>query len=178
VSQYAWPELRQHAVRRFHDAPSAAIEQRVIDVFREHPVMVVEAVAHIGARFEAGKIRAPWVVLAQHVEQAVRPLEDVHATDARDRTKQVERASQWMRAAGKHFDSEDELLDALFGDNGQLRQWASDERLRERMRKLWNEVRPEGVLIDEQAEERARAWWAMREKLVASREPSDDDIPW
>lgn len=183
---HTWIETRERAVGLFHDAPSAPLEQRVIDVFREHPALVVEAVAHVGARFEAGKIRAPWVILAKHVEQAVTPLENVSASDERDRTKAIGRCEQWMRAVGKHFDSEGEIVEELFGDLGRLRHWRKDERLHERMLKLWREVRSEGERIEDEADERAQRWMASRLPRAKEPEPvlpsgelddDDDDIP-
>jgi hypothetical protein len=166
VSEYAWVETRLRAVEAFSDAPSAVQEQRVIDVFREHPALVVEAIEHVGRRFESGQVRNPWAILAKHVEEAVRPLEDVTATDERDREKRIQRASQWLRAAGKHFDSEAEVVDELFGERGLLREWRSDETLEARMVKLWRELRPEGELIESQALERAERWKAPRGQVA------------
>jgi hypothetical protein len=160
VSEYLWTDVRLRAIELFHNGPSAAFEQRVLDVFREHPALVVEAIEHVGRRFASGQVRSPWVILAKHVEEAMRPLEDVHVSDQRDQVKAISRAEQWMRAAGKHFDREDEILDALFGDFGRLKTWRDDEPLRQQMVKLWHEVRPEGELIEAQAIERAEHWKA------------------
>lgn len=157
VGEYQWVETRMRAIELFSDAPSAVQEQRVLDVFREHPALVVEGVEHVGRRFADGQVRNPWAVLAKHVEEAVRPLEDFTATDERDRDKAIRRAEQWMRAAGKHFDRWEEVEDELFGELGRIPQYASDE-VCERMARLWNEVNGEGELIAEQAEERARRW--------------------
>lgn len=174
MTTFDWRQIRESAIRRFHDAPDGALEQRILDVFREHPALVVEAVAHISARYEAGKIRSPWVILAQHVEQAVTPLENVRASDTRDRGKAIQRAEQWMHAAGKHFDVWAEVEDELLGERGMLHAWANDEPLRQRTERLWEEVRPEGERIEREAEERALRWAASRLPVTV---PPDDDIP-
>jgi hypothetical protein len=164
MSEYAWADLRARAVERFHDTPRAETEQRILDVFRDHPAFVAEAIEHVAARFAAGQIRSPWPVLAVHVEGATRPLENVTASDTADRQRRTEKAEQWLRAAGKHFDSEDEVLDELFDASGGdrhgplLKPWRDEEMFRKRMVVLWRELRPEGVLIEQQAEERGRRW--------------------
>jgi len=155
---YLWTEIRLRAVELFRDAPSATQEQRVLDVFREHPALVVEAVEHVGRRFQTGQVRNPWAVLAKHVEQAMRPLDDVSATDERDRERAVSRAEQWLRAAGQHFDREEEILEELFGELGRLRTWRDDEPLKVRMLALFGEVRARGDTIVQEASERAEHW--------------------
>lgn len=162
---YVWTETRLRGIELYGDTPRAHLEQRILDVFLEHPAMVVEAVEHIGRQFAAGQVRMPWAVLATHVERAVQPLDNPTVSDERDRDKAVSRAEQWMRAAGRHYPSWEEVEDALFGDTGygdggaSLRPYDSPQ-LRERMAKLYRQVAPEGQLIEEQAEMRARAYMA------------------
>lgn len=155
---YEWITYRERAVELFGQGPDGLLEQRVIAVFREHPTLVIEAIEHVGRRFSQGKIHTPWVILAKHVEQAVKPLEEVSATDERDREKRIRRAEGWMRAAGMHCDRWSEVEDELFGERGLLRMWRSDETLRQRMARLWKAVRPAGELLEQQAEERDRAY--------------------
>jgi hypothetical protein len=166
MSEFEWVETRLRAMELFRDSPSAAIEQRVLDVFREHPAMVVEAIEHVGRRFISGQVRSPWVILAKHVEEAVRPLEDYTAIDERDRGRRLERAQQWIRAAGKHFDSEAEVLDELFGERGLLREWRADEGLKARMASVWREHRIEGEKIEREEMERAERWKASRGQVA------------
>lgn len=175
--EFEWVSTRMRAIELYRDAPSALQEQRILDVFREHPNLVVEAVEHIGRRFANGQVRNPWAILAKHVAEAMRPLEDFTATDERDRDKAIRRAEQWMRAAGKHFDRVEEVLDELFGDTAALnvRMFDSPE-LRERMARLWREVRGEGALIAEEAEARALAWQEAR-RLAAEAKPGRDLDP-
>jgi len=175
MSEYPWTEIRLRAIELFHSGPSAALEQRVLDVFRDHPALVVEAVEHVGRRFESGQVRSPWVILAKHVEEAMRPLEDVTATDERDRDKAISRAEQWVRSAGQHFDRDEEILEELFGEFGRLKTWREDDPLKVRMVALWGEVRPRGEAIDEQAEERAKARIALQAKPDDDPEPVLDD---
>lgn len=160
---YEWVETRLRAIELFQDAPSAAQEQRVLDVFREHPALVCESIEHVGRRFESGQVRNPWAILAKHVEEAMAPLEDFTASDERDREKQTRRAEQWIRSAGKHFDRVEEVLEELFGELGRIRAFDSPE-LRERMARVWREVRPEGELIAEQELERARRYRVLKDR--------------
>jgi hypothetical protein len=174
---FDWTETRLRAIELFRDVPSAELEQRVLDVFLEHPHLVIEAVESIGRRFEQGKVNRPWPVLAKHVSEAMKPLEGV-ASDERDRDKAIRRAEQWVKVAGKHFDSGDEVEVELFGDLGILATWRDDEALHERMAQLWAEVRPEGLLIEEQAEERARAYIAANGQVPGERGLPVTRPPW
>lgn len=160
TSEYVWRELRDHAVNLFGDTPGAALEERILVVFRSHPHIVALGIDHVHERKKAGLVTSPWGLLAAHVEKATAPLEDVTVTDERDRDKAVRRAEQWIRAAGKHYDRLDELLDELFGPHGRLRAFDSPD-LRQRIARAWRDARPEGQLIDEQAEQRARAHIAL-----------------
>jgi len=174
VSEYVWTELRAVAIERFRNVPDATLEQRVIDVFREHPALVQEAIEHVARRFESGQVRSPWIVLAKHVSEAMRPLEEVTATDERERAKQIARAEAWIRVAGQHFDREEEILEELFGEFGRLKTWAEDGPLKVRMIALWGEVRPKGESIQAQAEERASARHKLLADLALDPEPSLD----
>lgn len=186
MSEYVWTDLRGHAVELFHDTPSASLEQRVLDVFREHPALVSEAIEHVGRRFATGQVRSPWAVLAKHVEEALRPLGAVTVTDTKDREKAIRRAEQWMRAAGLHYDREGGVLEELFGTLGRLRGFDSPE-LRERMLELGRQERPRGEQVDREELERADAWNAtagvlwrkragtLREKLEAAASPQPPD---
>ena len=167
---YAWTESRLRAIELFSDAPSAALEQRVLDVFLEHPSLVVEAIEHVGRRFERGQVRSPWAVLAKHVEEAVRPLDSPVVSDERDREKAIRRAEAWIRAAGKHFDQVEEILLELFDSRGLLAGFDSPE-LRERVAGVYREARPEGLLIDEQAEMRARAYRGLSGEVPGANGP-------
>lgn len=178
TTEYTWRELRDHAIDVFAgDTPGAALEERILVVFRTHPQIVAVGIDQVAERYRQGKVTSPWAVLATHVEKATAPLDDVTVTDERDRDKAIRRADQWMRAAGKHFDRVEEVLDELFGETAALsvRMFDSPE-LRERMARLWREVRGEGELITGQAEARARAWQTAR-RLAAEATPRRDDDP-
>jgi hypothetical protein len=153
---YVWSEHRDRLIEATGDAPSAEIEQRIVDVFEKHPSLVVAGVEHIVGRFERGLVRAPWVVLAMHVEEAAAASlrASVPVRDERDRDRARSRASQWMRTAGMHFDREDEIRDELFGDSGMLRQFADDTELVDELLALWATVRPVGVQLEAEAVER------------------------
>jgi hypothetical protein len=174
---FVWTETRLRAIELFRDAPSAELEQRILDVFLEHPHLVIEAVEKIGRRYANGQVRMPWAVLAKAVSEMTSTLEGA-ATDERDRDKAIRRAEQWVRAAGKHFDSHAEIEDELFGDRGILSAWRDDDTLRGRMAKLWREVRPEGHLIAEQAEMRARSYVAANGQVAGAQGIPVTRLPW
>jgi len=159
---YVWATVRARFVERVGDTPSARQEQTILDAFQQHPTLVVEALDHVATRYEQGAVRAAWPVLAKHVERAVdvaaRSGEEVSDSVQRDRA--VDRARQWVRAAGLHFDREEEVEDELFGVRGSLRWWGSDAELREELLDEWRRLRPRGVEVEREAEERARAWVA------------------
>lgn len=79
-----------------------------------------------------------------------------------------------MRAAGKHYDRWPEVEEELFGERGLLSAYDSP-KLREKMRALWDEARPEGELIEKQAEERAEKWKQQRHLVPVGA--GEDDIP-
>lgn len=180
TTEYTWRELRDHAIDVFAgDTPGAALEERILVVFRTHPQIVAVGIDQVAERYRQGKVTSPWAVLATHVEKATAPLDDVTATDERDRDKAIHRAEQWMRAAGKHHDSEAEIIDELFGETAALsiRLFDSPD-LRERMLRLWREARPEGVKIAEQAEMRARAYVSANGQVMGEHAQPVTRPPW
>jgi hypothetical protein len=148
VTEYVWTELRDRAVRAFNgDTPHGETEERLLTVFQENPVLVDTTMQRVADLFTAGKVSRPWPYLAKACEDAVKPGADVTVTDVRERDRAVARAEQWLRAAGGYLPAvvegvSRELLDELFGDRGLLRNWASDQLLRQRMLDVWDEVRP------------------------------------
>src|SRR3954454_21727117 len=99
TATYTWSEHRERLVEATGDAPSTELEQRILDVFERHPALVVAGVEHIAGRYERGLVRAPWVVLAKHVEEAAAASAraSVPVRDERDRARARSRAAQWMR---------------------------------------------------------------------------------
>lgn len=154
MTEYAWTDVRDHAVTRFGgQTPGAELEQRVIDAFRHDPARVAEAVGRIAAKFRAGIVRSPWAVLALDVEQASAAA-DVRAVDTGGAARAELRAEQWLRAAGVHFDCWSEVRDELFGDRGSLRAYDS-QALRDRFEGLWRRERPRGEACEREELDRA-----------------------
>lgn len=169
MTEYVWSELRDPFTAHVGESPSAAIEQRIIDVFSKHPVVVTQGIEHVRERYDRGLVRSPWPVLAKHVEEerdAAERATSVRATDTSDRRKLVERADCWIRSTGHYFDSEGELLDELFGDVGMLRQYAKDDELRERLLMLWRQRRVEVEIAEREYAQRVE-----REREERRRQP-------
>lgn len=172
---YTWSEHRERLIEATGDAPSAELEQRILDVFERHPSLVVAGVEHIADRYQRGLVRAPWVVLAKHVEEAATASARASAPvrDERDRDRARSRAAQWMRTVGLLFDTESELRDELFGERGMLRDFAGDSELAEGLVDLWRDLRPVAERIEYEAAERGRQDVAAR---AASRRPRPSGV--
>lgn len=193
MSEYVWADMRDPFIERVGSAPSAAIEQRIIDVFEKQPKLVELAIAHVGLRFEQGLIRSPWPVLAQHVEEtreAQGKAREVRASDASGRVKAREQGQRWIRSTGVHFDREHEVEDELFGmtdadTNGELLKdsdgrvrrfggllpgYADDAELRDELLALWAAERPRGAKSERESIERqAKLGGAYRAQLALSK---------
>lgn len=179
MTEYVWSDTRYDLIDRWADSPRPELEQRIITVFENHPQLVIDAAEHIADRYESGLVRSPWAVLAKHVEEAAdtatRSTRPVRGDRDRERARQ--RASQWMRTAGMHFDREDEVRDELFGERGMLRQFAGDTDLVDDLLELWHEQRPRGEQVEREAEERARRYVEQKRALARKREPEPEPEP-
>lgn len=164
MSEYVWSRERDRAIELYGDTPGASLEERIISVFERKPALVSSAIDHVADRFKRGLIHTPWVILMKHVEESD-ALRDVTVTDSSEREAKIARAEKWIRAAGVHYDRENEVIDELFGDHGMLRTWKSDEMLRARLAALWREQRPRGEQTETEAEARAAAYVEMRKRL-------------
>lgn len=175
MTSYAWSDLREQVIEACGNTPSAEQEQRIIDVFRQHPAAVMQGIEHVLDGHRRGIVRSPWAVLVTHVEKLATAIErtSVAVTDERERDRKVSQARQWMRSAGMHFDREAEIEDELFGERGMLRHWPE---LRGEMLTLWREVRPIGEQLDAEAVERGRRDVELRKRL-AKREPMIEIAP-
>lgn len=157
-TDYVWNDLYRHAAELYRDTPQAALEARILAVFKERPALVKDGIDHVAERFQAGLVRSPWGMLATHVERrAADGDRSTRATDAPDRDRAIAHVERWLRSTGLHFDREPEVKDELFGDRGALRFWAGDEALVERIVTFWQELRPAGQRVEREAEQRQRA---------------------
>lgn len=168
---YVWSDLRERVIAACGDAPSAAIEERVIAIFRRAPALVATTIEQTLARYERGVIRSPWPIIANNIESAAAPGADVTATDSAEKVKAVARAKQWLRAAGMHFPNAAEVLDELF-DGGMLKRWANDDALREEMIDEYLRLRPVAEQIEREEIERATAGKAGQRALREIRKPA------
>lgn len=164
TTTHTWDEHRERLVEATGDVPSSDLERRILDVFERHPTLVIAGVEHVAGRYERGLVRAPWVVLAMHVEEAAASSAraSTPVQDERDRDRARSRAAQWMRVVGLLFESESELRDELFGERGMLREFANDSELTEGLLDLWHDLRPLGERIEREAVERGRLSVAAR----------------
>lgn len=150
MPEYVWNELRDAFAERVADAPSAVLEQRVLDIFERHPGLVSDALALIADRYEQGIVRSGWPVLLKHVEEAASAAERsaVPVSDDRDaaakRAKAIKRAQQSMRGAGLYYDREAEVVEELFDVGGILRDYQGDMQLVDEMLDVWRSERGRG----------------------------------
>lgn len=155
-----WQTLRNQFMRDIGgDPPGANLEDELIAAYTEHPDAIERSVEKITLGFKAGKIRSPWGALKAEAAKAVDTARN--PTHDRGKTKHnaIARAEQWMRTAGLHYDREPEILDELYGDRGRLRDHPETQT---RMLALWNELRPLGIQVDDEAEARGRAYAAQK----------------
>lgn len=150
MTEYHWGPLRDHAIASFGDTPGSDLEQRIIDVFVQHPQIVAALIDAVAARVKAGKVRSGWAILATECERSTTTA-DTRATDTTDRDRAKRNAAQRINAELLHFDRESEVVDELFGERGHLRHWPE---LEDEYVALWQQNRPRGELVERQAEER------------------------
>lgn len=176
MTTYDWPTIRADAIARFGgDAPRAELEQQIIDVFAQQPQLVVLAIDKIADSYRAGKVRSPWAVLKTHIERSAEPGAPITATDTTAKQKAIQRAEQWIRAAGIHYDRDTEILLELFSGSGLLASYATvdlvpddtdtgkwklgeptgDTALVERILRAYHDARPTGIALEHEAQARA-----------------------
>lgn len=136
-----WETTLEHAINNFGGQPLGPnLEPIIRKHHTEHPAIVQAAINRIANAYAAGTIRSPWGALKADLErrQAAAPA----VKQGNDQQRAAQRAEQWMRAAGLHFDRWTEIEDELFGDRGSLREHPS---LKGQMQALYEEHRPRGL---------------------------------
>ena len=166
---YNWGELRAQACARFGDAPGAQLEQRIIDVFAEHPALVAGAVDSVARGYAAGRVHSPWPMLATQCEREAQRAVDartVVASGSADYEAKLAKAERFIRQVGYICESEDELRAELAE-----RKWPVTDALVE----LWRELRPIGERLERETIERAEHWKQTRRAMQDSckRPPPD-----
>lgn len=155
-----WHELLDQAIRDFGDPPGAQLEQKLVDAYAEHPAAVQVTLRKVAEQHKKGTVRQPWGLVQAELAKQISVRANIPATA--ERAVAEARAEQWMRAAGLHFDRWPEVEDDLFGDRGRLHPWHTDDALKQRMERLWNEVRPAGEALEHDQLERADRWKQQR----------------
>lgn len=177
MTEFVWADLRDQAIRAFGgELPGASTEQALIHAFEQNPARVAAELPRVGTDFAEGRIRSGWAIWRTRVEQAP-AARNPTVTDATERDRVVQKAEQWIRTVGVHYDRWDELDGELFrspagfisGMTGKLtlEPWASDETLHDRLRDLWERERPRGERTDVDPDERAEVWIESRERVLA-----------
>lgn len=164
MTSYDWAAERAKAIAAFSDQPHAQTEQDVLEVFQHSPVLVIEQIESVGKEVQRGSVRSGWAVLRARLLSVERA--NVIVSDAPSRDKRLANAERWMRSAGLHIESEDELVDELFGERGKLRAWSE---LKPQMLALWAEQRVIGVQIDQAVDVRVQERRAALERIAAKR---------
>jgi hypothetical protein len=88
------------------------------------------------------------------------------------------RAETWLRNAGKHFPTWEEVADDLFGSTGMLHELRDDGDTVDRIRSVWENLRDEGQQIEWEEAERAERWKGAQARMNADRErpPTEDEL--
>lgn len=158
---YDWQTTFAQAIHAFGDTPGAQLEQHIRDTFTQHPQAVTNAIAKITDAHQAGRVRSPWGALRTEIDKQV-AREAIVDANINPRAAE-QRAEQWIRNAGKHFDQWTEAEDELANRPGLRDRWTP--ALAERLHQLWLEHRVEGELIEAQHEQRMAAWKHNRQRI-------------
>jgi hypothetical protein len=164
---FHFEDTYQRACELFHDTPSAAQEQTLLDAFERGPRFVNDLIDRIATDVASGKINSGWAVTTKRL--TLSPRQNLTVTDKPDRQRAADNAERWIENAGVHFDRETELLDELFGDTGRLRQWRNDQELRQQMLNKWRTLRPLGEQAERELEERLAGYAEKRAAIIAAQ---------
>lgn len=140
-----WNETRTFGIKRFGNAPGPEIENEMIQAFQTAPLAFVETIYEVANLVDRGEATSGWGLTHARTRRLTQPVRDITVTKPDARAKAIDRAEQWLRVAGIHFDSQTEIEDELFGDRGQLKEWPD---LRDRMVDMWIEIRPIGEQLE------------------------------
>ena len=141
-----WQTLRNQFMRTIGgDPPGAALEDQLIQAYTDHPEAVERSIQKIQFAHKAGKIRSPWGALKAEVAKATDPARNPTHHAGSSKNHALQRAEQWIRTAGIHYDRETEIVDELYGERGPLRAHPDTQP---RILELWNELRPLGVILE------------------------------
>lgn len=164
MNEHRWSDTRQHAIEHFNsETPGAQLEQDIIAHFADDPERVIRTINRIADQHKRKPLNSPWAVVRADLNRTAQ--QDVVASATAGRAKHIERAKNWIRNAGVHYDRESDVEAELFGDDftrGRLHDHREDPNLREELLAYWRDQRPRG----EQAE---RDHIAYSERCKANR---------
>lgn len=159
---FDWHATYSRAIHAFGDTPGAQLESDLRDQFTQHPQAVTNAIAKIVDAYKAGRVRSPWGALKAEVGKQI-DREAIVDSKLEQRTV-VQRAEQWIRNTGMHYDRWTEIEDEL-GRREKFAAVATPQTMA-RMLELWAEVRPDGIRTELEHEQRLAAWKAQQDKLA------------
>lgn len=172
-----WATVRDGAIAAFNgEKPNDGTEVAVIDVFKLYPQEVIHEINAVGDLLSTGQIRSGWAILKHRVAKIEAISQRKHATVTLgpNRDKAHARAEQWMRAAGLYLPSEEEVIEELFGERGNLEAFPE---LQAEMLDLWASLRVKARVAEEAAVARGLAYRAKRVLAAGGRTAKDGGIP-
>lgn len=167
-----WSAIRSDAVESFRgQTPRPEDEAPIIDLFELNPQLVQRAIADIAAAVAAGKITWAWSALRARLERGARAVREATADVTSERSTRVAAAERRIENELVHYDRADHVRAELFGDpdlgtSGILEPYAGDPDLEHRMLTRWRELRPRGILAEQQADAWNRAAAAGRRQIL------------
>lgn len=167
---FDWQATYARAIHHFGDTPGAQLEADLHEQFKLHPQAVTNAITKIIDAYKAGRIRSPWGALKSEVAKQI-DREAIVDSKLEDRST-VQRAEQWIRNTGLHYDRFSEVEDELMRRE-KFAPIATPEVM-ERMLAIWVEVRPAGVQVELEHEERLANWKRQTDELERQPKPQAD----
>lgn len=149
MTDLAWTAVRADTIDRFHgQTPRPEDEAPIIDVFEQHPQLVLRAIDETAKALDDGKVTWAWSVLRARLERGTTAIREATADTSNERARRIRNAENWIRNAGIHYDLDRDIEAELFGDDitrGRLHDYRNDQQLRTRLLELWHQQRPRGI---------------------------------
>jgi hypothetical protein len=153
-----WVAVRTDTIDRFQgQTPRPEDEAPIIDVFEQHPALVLRAIDETAQALAASKITWAWSVLKARLERGTTALREATVDTGSERTRRIRKAKLFIENAGLHYDRQEHIEAELFGDDyarGPLTDYRDDPKLKAELIDHWRQQRPRGI----QAEIDFEAW--------------------
>jgi len=159
-TNYDWGKIRRDACDHFGEPPGAALEDRILRIFHAKPRIVVDAIENVEQRYDHGRVRSPWPVIAKRAEDEHQRQERALALVVTDtgHDEREARAERYVRSVGYLYPTGAELLGALYGRGGVFASDPHDELVDRRLLELWQQLRPLGQQVEHDHLRRAERW--------------------